>query len=271
VVVGRPAFIFSKDQAPPMKSPLALLALLAPVVLLPLAAHAQSTPPPVAAETPSAPPALEPFKATYEAFYKGKQAGSASMGVVQGQGRQWRMDLAVRGERGFAGILGMNLEQSTVFENDGGHYRPLSQSTVRKGLFLGKKVTGVYDWTAHVARWSGDLKKDRTQPVPLQDGDLSALLINLAIMRDAQPGRTMHYRFVDGGRTREHVYQVAEQTEIVPVGDLSYDAMRVSRTNGGKNETILWVANGVPTPIRILQREDGEDRVDLRLVEYTGN
>ena len=252
-----------------MKSPLALLALLAPVVLSPLAAHAQSAPAPAAASAP-APPALEPFKATYEAFYKGKQAGSANMEVVQGQGRQWRMDLAVRGERGFAGILGMNLEQSTVFENDGGHYRPLSQSTVRKGLFLGKKVTGVYDWTAHVARWSGDLKKDRTQPVPLQDGDLSALLINLAIMRDARPGRTMHYRFVDGGRVREHVYQVAAQTEIVPVGDLSYDAMRVSRTNGGNNETILWVADGVPTPIRILQRKDGQDDIDLRLTEYRG-
>jgi hypothetical protein len=27
---------------------------------------------------------------------------------------------------------------------------------------------------------------------------------------------------------------------------------------------------GVPTPIRILQREGGEDALDLRLVEYTG-
>lgn len=44
----------------------------------------------------------------------------------------------------------------------------------------------------------------------------------------------------------------------------------VSRTNGGNDETILWVARGVPTPVRILQREDGEDGIDLRLVAYEG-
>jgi hypothetical protein len=46
--------------------------------------------------------------------------------------------------------------------------------------------------------------------------------------------------------------------------------MRVSRTNGGNDETILWVASGVPTPVRILQRTDGHDAVDLRLIEYQG-
>ena len=31
-----------------------------------------------------------------------------------------------------------------------------------------------------------------------------------------------------------------------------------------------WVASGVPTPVRILQRTDGEDAIDLRLIEYQG-
>jgi hypothetical protein len=30
------------------------------------------------------------------------------------------------------------------------------------------------------------------------------------------------------------------------------------------------VVDGVPTPVRLLQREDGEDKYDLRLVEYKG-
>ena len=46
--------------------------------------------------------------------------------------------------------------------------------------------------------------------------------------------------------------------------------LRVSRSNGGNDETIFWVADGVPTPVRILQRENGEDGVDLRLIEYQG-
>ncbi|OBU69864.1 hypothetical protein A9K58_04105 [Stenotrophomonas maltophilia] len=216
------------------------------------------------------PPPLQPFSATYQAFYKGREAGDASMQVTHTGGNQWRVDMQVVGRRGFASVLGLNIEQSTVFEERGGQYAPLSQSTVRKGLFLGKKAVGTYDWQAGTAQWSGDVEKKRAQPIALQPGDQSALLINLAIMRDARPGTTMHYRYVDMGKVRQHDYQAAPQTENVEVGDLSYNALRVYRTNGGNNETILWIANGVPTPVRILQREDGEDRVDLRLIEYQG-
>ncbi|MDI9248853.1 DUF3108 domain-containing protein [Stenotrophomonas sp. RS-48] len=216
------------------------------------------------------PPPLQPFTATYQAFYKGKEAGDATMQVTHTGGNQWRVDMQVVGRRGFASVLGLNIEQSTVFEERGGVYAPLSQSTVRKGLFLGKKAVGTYNWQAGTAQWTGDVKKDRAQPIPLQAGDQSALLINLAIMRDARPGVAMHYRYVDMGKVRQHDYQAAPQTENVEVGDLSYNALRVYRSNGGNNETILWIANGVPTPVRILQREDGEDRVDLRLIEYQG-
>lgn len=237
-----------------------------PAVQPPAEAPAVPMPPALAWE----PPPLQPFSATYQAFYKGKEAGDASMQVTHTGGSQWRVDMQVVGRRGFASVLGLNIEQSTVFEERSGVYAPLSQSTVRKGLFLGKKVVGTYNWQAGTAQWTGDVKKERAQPIPLQAGDQSALLINLAIMRDARPGATLHYRYVDMGKVREHDYQAAPQTENVEVGDLSYNALRVYRTNGGRNETILWIANGVPTPVRILQREDGEDRVDLRLIEYQG-
>jgi hypothetical protein len=169
----------------------------------PAAAPAQAAAPlPVPAISWEAPP-LEPFTATYHALYKGKEAGDAIMKVTHTGGAQWRVDMQVVGRRGFASVLGLNLEQSTVFEKQGGVYVPISQATVRKGLFLGKKVSGTYNWQAGTAQWLGDLKKERTQPIPLQPGDQSALLINLAIMRDARPGGQMHYRYVDVGRVRQ--------------------------------------------------------------------
>ena len=222
----------------------------------------------VAEEAPR--PALEPFVATYEAYNDGDLAGNATMKVVHNDGPQWRVDLGIKGNRGFAGILGLNIQQSTVFDDIGGEFRPLTQSTIRKGLFLGKKVNGVYDWDTHTAQWRGSIKEARSQPIALRDGDMSGLLINLAVIRDARPGARLQYRFVDGGRVRDHVYQVADQTETVEVGGLSYSAMRVSRVNGGNDETIFWVVNGVPTPVRMLQREDGRDGIDLRLIEYQG-
>jgi hypothetical protein len=120
------------------------------------------------------------------------------------------------------------------------------------------------------ARWEGSVKKERRKPLDLQPGDMSALLINLAIMRDARPGSTLHYRLVDVGRARDHTYQAANEPETMAVGDMSYDALRVARTDKPGDETVLWVASGVPTPIRILQRRDGEDEIDLRLIEYRG-
>ena len=214
--------------------------------------------------------ALEPFVATYQASNEGKLAGSAKMQVVHTDGARWRIDLGIRGTRGFARLAGLNIEQSTVFDATDERYRPLSQATVKHAVFTGKKMSGLYDWQARSAHWQGDIKKTRTAAIPLQDGDMSTLLVNLAVIRDAQPGRILDYRVVDNGRARDYRYAVAAQTEIVNVDDLSYDAMRVARTNGGNDETIFWVANGVPTPVRILQRQNGQDTLDLRLVEYQG-
>src|SRR3546814_6685638 len=104
-----------------------------------------------------------PFVATYEAYNKGDLAGNATMKVVHNDGTQWRVDLGIKGNRGFAGILGLNIQQSTVFDDIGGQFRPLTQSTVRKGLLLGKKVNGVYDWNKHTAQWTGNLKEGRSQ------------------------------------------------------------------------------------------------------------
>lgn len=222
------------------------------------------------ASLPASAAALEPFMATYQAFNEGKLAGNATMKVVNTGGDRWRVDLGIRGSRGFAKLVALNIEQSTVFDTVGEFFRPLSQATVKHALFTGKRTFGVFDWNAGTAHWEGDLKKTRLAPIPLQAGDMTALLMNLAVIRDAQPGKALNYRVLENGRARDYQYLVAEQTEIVPVDDLSYDAMRVSRTNGGDKETVFWVASGVPTPIRILQRENGQDTIDLRLVEYQG-
>lgn len=214
--------------------------------------------------------ALEPFVASYQAYNEGKLAGSASMKVAPKAGSQWQIDLNVKGTRGFARLAGLNIEQSTVFDVAGDQFRPLSQATVRHALFMGKKMVGTYDWEARTAQWQGDIKKNRRAPLPLQPGDMSALLMNLAVIRDAAPGKQLDYRVVDNGRIREYQYVVSPEPETVAVEDLSYSALRVSRANGGNDETIFWVADGVPTPVRILQRENGQDGVDLRLVEYQG-
>ena len=230
------------------------------------AARAQDAP----ATAPPAPaPGLQPFVATYQVFHGGHELGEATLQLVHVGGARWRIDLGMQG-RGLVRLTGLNLQQSTLFDTDGQSFRPLAQSTVKRRFFSTRKTVGVYDWNAGSAHWTGDVRQDHAGPVALQPGDMTGLLIDLAVIRDAQPGRTLDYRFVDDGRIRAHHWMVAPQTETITVGDIGYDAMRANRIQDGGDDTILWVASGVPTPIRILQREDGADATDLHLIEYKG-
>ncbi|GAA5005351.1 DUF3108 domain-containing protein [Pseudoluteimonas lycopersici] len=219
-------------------------------------------------EAPPAPtPVLRPFVAQYQVSNHGNSLGTATMQVVALDDGRWRVDLAMKGG-GLLRVAGLNVEQSTVFDVVDGRYRPLGQSTVKRVFLSKRRTTGGYDWAKRTAQWTGDVKDTRRAPVPLQDGDMSGLLINLAIIRDATPGATLHYRFVDDGRARPQDYAVAAQTQAIQVGDLSFDALRVDRSNAGSEQTSVWVAPGVPTPLRMLQSEGGETGLDLVLVGY---
>lgn len=213
---------------------------------------------------------LSPFTAAYSVHRAGRRMGEATLRLVRGEGVQWRMDLGIRANRGLLGLAGLDAQQSTVFIDGEAGFQPLSQGTVRQALFLDKRSSGRFDWNAGAAQWSGDISEHRRQPVPLRAGDMSGLLVNLAVVRDARPGAQLSYRIVDNGRAREHHYAVSAQKEGITVNGIDYLAMRVQRTDQDDEQTVFWIADGVPTPIRILKREDGKDVYDLQLVQYQG-
>ncbi len=97
----------------------------------------------------------------------------------------------------------------------------------------------------------------------LKSGDMDALLINLALVRDVAAGKPLSYRLVDNGRAKQLDYRITG-TEKIDVGGQSQQATRVVSTDGDK-ETIAWVVKGMPVPARILQREGGKDALDLRV------
>ena len=221
---------------------------------------------PVVADVPVR--TLAPFDARYAVYRDGKPLGDANLQLTSLGESRWRVDLRIEATRGLMGLAGLDLQQSTVFDVAGDHYRPLSQSTVRKALFGKRQATGTYDWARHSAHWTGDVKKKRRGEVPLQEGDMSALLINLAVLRDAVPGATLRYRFVDEGRARDQQYQVSTEREAQQVDDLAYAALRVDRVRAGPETTTFWVVEAVPTPVRILQRDDEGETLELRLIDY---
>lgn len=198
--------------------------------------------------------AVKPFSADYSASYMGMQ-GNGRM-TVAAEGNRWKYSLSITSPLA-------DLQQSTVFEDSNGQLRPVSGSDSSKVLTKKKSVNAAYDWSRSVATWTGDIKPERAGPIKLQSGDLDALLVNLALVRDANAGKPMSYRMVEDGRVKQLSYTVVGK-EAITVDGKSQQATKVSSKNGDK-ETIAWVVPGMPVPARILQRENGSDAIDLRV------
>ena len=151
-----------------------------------------------------------------------------------------------------------------MFEDNGGQWRPLSGNDSSKVLTKKQNKNATYDWTKGVASWTGDVKPERAGPIKLQPGDLDALLVNLAIVRDVAAGKPLSYRMVDDGRVKQLNYTVAGK-EPITVGGKSQQATKVVAHRTANKQTIAWIVDGMPVPARILQRDKGQDAIDLRV------
>ncbi|WP_024868193.1 DUF3108 domain-containing protein [Pseudoxanthomonas suwonensis] len=198
---------------------------------------------------------LEPFTADYQASYLGMQA-TGTMSLAPEGGNRWKYSLAIRNQVA-------DVSQNTVFDEHQGRLRPLSSSDHSAAVFKKKNVDATYDWKAGTATWSGDVKPERRGPVKLQPGDMDALLINLAVVRDLAAGRPLKYRMVDEGRVREMEWEVVGK-EAVTVGGASKQATKLVRRTD-KREMLVWIVPELPVPARVLQRENGMDTINLVL------
>ena len=207
----------------------------------------------VAASLPAL--AFEPFTANYQASYMGMQANGV-MSVTPAGNNQWRYSLQIKNPMA-------ELSQATVFDEQGGKLRPLSSHDRSVVLIKRKQVDARYDWTSGQATWTGDVKPERSGPIRLQSGDMDALLINLASARDVTAGKPLTYRMVDDGRIKPMTYRVIGKENLTIAGK-QQEATKVSRVDGNK-EQIAWIVPGMPVPARLLQRENGQDALDLTI------
>lgn len=223
------------------------------VAALALAASAVSTAAPAAAANASG-AGLQPFTAQYQATAMGMQ-GNGQMVLSKQADGHWQYTLSVRNQV-------VNLQQSTTFDEKEGQLRPLSSNDLSVLLIKRKAVQTRYDWTTGQATWSGDIKPERAGPVALKPGDMDALLVNLAIVRDVGQGRPLNYRMVENGKARPMSYQLAGQ-ETIAVAGQQKTATKVVRTDGNKTMT-AWIVPGLPVPARIVQ-SDGSGDIQLNL------
>ncbi|MFT4178627.1 MAG: DUF3108 domain-containing protein [Thermomonas sp.] len=200
--------------------------------------------------------AVKPFTADYQANVKGMIQANAQMSLSPAGDGRWNYVLSVNSPIASA-------RQSTTFEERGDAWRPLSGSDSTQVPMKRSQKNAIYDWNKGEARWSGDVKPDRAGPVKLQEGDLDAMLLNLALVRDVAAGKPLKYRMVDNGTVSIQTYQNLG-TETVIIAGKPRQATKVSRSTDDK-QVIAWIVDGLPVPARILQRKGGKDDLELTL------
>lgn len=209
--------------------------------------------------TSNAEAAVQRFDGRYTASYKGMNA-TARMTLTPARNGAWMYLLTVD-------HMLANLSQATVFQEQGNQYRPLGGSDRTSYASVKRGITTSYNWASGQARWSGDVKPTRAGPVRLQNGDMDALLINLALARDVPAGRALSYRMVENGRARPMNYRVIGR-ERVTIAGRNYDATKVAQ-GGTEKQTIAWIVAGIPAPVRIVQRENGATTISLQMNSWT--
>ena len=199
--------------------------------------------------------AIEAFTADYQATAMGMQ-GDGKVSITAQANNRWQYSLTVKNQL-------VDLSQKTMFDEQGTWLRPLSSTDLSRLLVRKVAVNANFDWASNKATWTGDVKPERAGPVALKTGDMGALLVNMAIVRDVAAGKPLTYRLVENGRAKLMTYQIAGKEKLT-IGGQSREATKVVRTDG-KKQTLVWVVPNMPIPARILQRQDGQDFIDLQL------
>lgn len=215
--------------------------------------------------------ALQPFTARYEVLRDGKSQGEAVMRLERLEGQRWRFASDVRGTSGMARLSGFEMRETTEFELlENGRLKPLSARSSGGVSLRRRSIDTAFDWSAGEVRWSGDAKPEQRGPAPLGADTVNPQMLNLALAQRLRAGAegTIRLDLVNRGDSDPVEYVVRGREPVdVPMGRREAVALHHRRTDKDR-EITLWIDPSLPpAPLRVLQREDGADAYELRLIE----
>lgn len=198
---------------------------------------------------------LKPFNATYRASYN-NMAANATMSLAPAGGDRWTYSMNVQNALA-------QLNRTSTVDASGAQLRPVSNRESSSMLVKKRSKQASFNWANAQATWSGDVKADRRGPVKLQAGDVDGMTLNLALVQDALAGKPMRYRLIENGKAKPMTFSSAGR-ENVTVAGKAMQATKVTGSDGDSRMTV-WVVQGIPVPVRIQQRDDDGDTIDLSL------
>ena len=213
--------------------------------------------------------APQPFRAEYDVYVDGKPAGESVIELVATAAGHWQHRLSATGTRGLARLARFSTAQVASVDFVDGRPRLLGAEMQSRSLVRDRDQQLEIDWAANTVRWIGDIDEDQPAQRPLDGRPATGSSLNLQLAFDARtasPGSRVDYVLHDRGRRRDLDYLAgpAEPVEV-PAGRFTAVPMRGARPDR-ERLTIAWYDPALPpTPVRVLQTEEGKEKYELRL------
>ena len=231
---------------------LAGFAIVGAVLLGPNAAAAASPPVPA-------------FTAHYRLLQNGSPIGSATLTLSRGSDEEWTFTTASRGTSGLASLLGASTREVSVF-----HWMDNLPQCDRYDYTLSTALKQQHrtvrcDWTRH----SITVDDKGMHTFAAQPGTLERHTVPLALAAELASG---HRSFTLPIAVRDriemqHYATHGKQTVTVPAG--TFEATRVSRTDGGEGLEAWFATEKLPVPVKIDQR--GKNDFSLELESWSAH
>lgn len=206
---------------------------------------------------------VPPFNATYEVRRNGSVLGEATLTLAR-DGADWRFSAVTRGTEGLARIAGVRIDETSRFRYVDGRPQTISYRFDQQTSFNSRQRS------ADVDAGSGRIalvNKDQRVDVPFVAGVVDRQLVTVALMQAVAGGvRGQKTLQVLGRRDIEPQVWAIEAKEAVEGAGMAWRIERLRDTPDGRS-TVVWLDdNAGHLPLRIEQREDDGEVIDMRLL-----
>jgi hypothetical protein len=235
-------------------------ALLAVAALIGLA--------PVAVATAADSPGLQPFKARYQATFRGISGGQIENGLRRGtRPGEWLYET-----RAFPNLLGLvavspNAAERGVMEITAEGVRPLNFNFDDGKADLDKDVRFTFDWSA--GRVKGVAQGDPFD-LPVNEGTQDTASVQAAMIVELLAGRAPQgFTILTGKRLRDYRYwSEGRATVTTPYGQ--FDTVVWANQRDGSDRIVkAWHAPALGyVPVQAVQFRKGRLETQLRLVNF---
>ncbi|MGH8125833.1 MAG: DUF3108 domain-containing protein [Rhodanobacteraceae bacterium] len=203
------------------------------------------------------------FTAHYRLLKDGSRIGSATLTLVRNDNGTWVLTTRSKGTAGLASLLGASIEETSTFQWVGDLPQGISYDYTLKSALKDKHRSVRFDWNTHTIEVNDHgMHRFATQP-----GALERHTVPLALAAGLANGQA---RFTLPVAVRDRVemqHYVAHGRQSVGVPAGTFDAVRVSRTDGDDGFEAWFAPTKLPAPVKIEQR--GKSNFSLELESWS--